>query len=96
MVDCHTIQSALCSWNRCNACCLPSFPCRAFYDREPAITLRKYASYLVAEVTIEGKENMRDALSDGFRQVWPHRKLLKPPFIHCQKFLLGHTSPCSS
>ena len=47
--------------------------CRAFYDREPAITIRKYAFYLVAEVTIEGKENMRDALSDGFRQVWLDR-----------------------
>ena len=42
---------------------------RAFYDREPAITIRQYAPYLVAEVTVEGKENMREALSDGFRQV---------------------------
>lgn len=41
---------------------------RSFYDREAAITIRQYAPYLVAEVTAEGK-NMREAISDGFRQV---------------------------
>ena len=41
---------------------------RSFYDREPAITIRQYAPYLVAEVTAEGKD-MREAISDGFRQV---------------------------
>ena len=41
--------------------------CRAFYDRAPAITLRKYAPYIIAEVTAEGN-SMKEAISDGFRQ----------------------------
>ncbi|CAL5219370.1 g1190 [Coccomyxa viridis] len=41
---------------------------RALYDRAPAITLRKYAPYLVAEVNADGS-TMKDAISDGFRQV---------------------------
>ena len=51
--------------------------CRAFYDRAPAVTLRKYAPYLVAEVTAEGS-TMKEAISDGFRQASslcaPHSK----------------------
>ena len=44
--------------------------CRALYDRAPAITLRKYAPYLVAEVNAEGG-TMKEAISDGFRQACP-------------------------
>ena len=56
---------------------LPS-ACRAFYDRAPAVTLRKYAPYLVAEVTAEGR-TMKEAISDGFRQA---RSLCAPHSQH--------------
>jgi hypothetical protein len=52
----------------------PSELCRAFYDREPAITIRQYAPYLVAEVTVEGNKNMEEAISDGFRQASLHQE----------------------
>ncbi|KAK9846423.1 hypothetical protein WJX81_003525 [Elliptochloris bilobata] len=41
---------------------------RAFYDQAPAVEIRKYDPQLVAEVSLD-EEEMRAALSSGFRQV---------------------------
>lgn len=42
--------------------------CRAFYDRALAIDVREYSPFIVAEVTVEGKD-MKEATGKGFRQV---------------------------
>ena len=43
---------------------------RAFYDRDAALEVREYDPFVVAEVTIDSQE-MKDALSTGFRAVSP-------------------------
>ena len=42
--------------------------CRSFYDRALAIDIREYSPYLIAEVTVEGKD-LKDAIGKGFKQV---------------------------
>ena len=41
--------------------------CRLWYV-EPVVQLRRYAPYLVAEVTVES-DTLREALTSGFKQV---------------------------
>ena len=42
---------------------------RAWYDRHPAVEVRRIEPTVVAEVDVQGASSMRDALSKGFRQV---------------------------
>lgn len=43
--------------------------CRSFYDRALAIDVREYSPYIIAEVSVEGK-NLKEAIGKGFKQVW--------------------------
>lgn len=42
--------------------------CRSFYDRAPAISVREYNPYVIAEVVVTA-DSMKDANSEGFRKV---------------------------
>lgn len=45
-----------------------AFLCHRLWYVEPVVQLRRYAPYLVAEVTVES-DTMREALTSGFKQV---------------------------
>ena len=49
-------------WSAVSTCC------RSFYDRTPAIELREYSSYVIAEVTVQA-DDLKEANSKGFKQV---------------------------
>ena len=44
--------------------------CRSFYDKAPAIGVREYDPYVIAEVVVTA-DSMKDANSEGFRKVTP-------------------------
>lgn len=55
---------------------LSSVPwCRLWYV-EPVVQLRRYAPYLVAEVTVES-DTLREALTSGFKQVMPAKSIIQ-------------------